>query len=201
MLNGWRIRRAGKKEKSYSGEYQYTTHLRDGSTLRLRPINPSDDVNLLDLYTRLSPASLYHRFFTVPKPDPKYAKYLANADSEHHFALVAESDNQLIAVARFHRKPDTPHCAEAAFTVADAWQGKGLGRVLFNKLAEAAGERAITVFECQVAMDNERMLRLLSGAGFEFTKAVKDGFFLCTVLLKRTAGQARKSLIRKAGKF
>ncbi len=201
MLKAWRTRKATKKEKKYSGKYEDDVKLLDGSALHLRAIKPADDINLLDLYKRLSSESLYHRFFTVPKPDLAYAKYLANADSENHFALVAEINSQIIAVARFHRQSENLQRAEAAFTVADAWQGKGIGSQLLQKLAEVALQKGITEFECQVAMDNERMAKLISGSGFQFTKESKAGFFSFTILLKSKSGQRRKSLIRKAGKI
>ncbi len=201
MLKAWRTRSATQKEKKDSGKYDYRIKLRDGSTLHLRPIQPDDDVNLLDLYNRLSPKSLYHRFFTVPKPDPNYARYLANVDAETHFALVAEFKKQIVAVARFHRQSETAERAEAAFTVADAWQGKGLGALLLQKLADVALQKGITEFECLVALDNEPMTKLIAGSGFEFTQESQAGCYIIRILLKSKSGQARKSLIRKAGKI
>jgi RimJ/RimL family protein N-acetyltransferase len=167
----------------------------------LRPIKPADDVNLLDLYTRLSPESLYHRFFTVPKADPAYARYLASVDSENHFALVAEIGDHIVAVARFHRLVNHSVRAEAAFTVADAWQGQGIGSLLFKKLADVALQKGVNEFECQVAMDNERMAKLIAGSGFQFKKERRAGFFMITILLESNTGHPRKSLIRKAGKI
>ena len=200
MLKAWRTRNATKKKQTASGKDEYDVKLRDGFTLHLRPIQPDDDVNLLQLYNQLSQKSLYYRFFTIPKPDLNYARYLANVDAQNHLALVAEFNNQIIAVARFHRQAENPSCAEAAFTVADAWQGKGIGSMMLKALAKVALQKGITLFECEVAMDNERMLKLLSRSGFEFTKALNAGFFTITILLKGNAGQPRKRLIRKAGK-
>jgi RimJ/RimL family protein N-acetyltransferase len=182
MLKAWRTRRASRKA-TLPDKLKATYKLRDGVTLRLRPIKPTDDLNLLDLYHRLSPASLYHRFFTVPKPDPDYARYLADADCETHFALVGEIKNQLVAVARFHRQSATDERAEAAITVADDWHGKGIGTLLLKKLAEVATSMGVTTFECQVAMDNDAMIRLISRSGFRFTKERKPGFFTITILI------------------
>src|SRR5262245_20025684 len=129
MFGDWRTRRANKREKIAESNHHQLL-LRNGSTLRLRPIQPDDDKNLLDLYERLSARRLYNRFFTVPKPDPTYAAYLANVDGINHVALVGEINEKIVAVGRFIRKPDSPDIAEAAFTVADAWQGKGLGSLM-----------------------------------------------------------------------
>ena len=62
--------------------YQSRVMLRDGAVLRLRAITPEDADKLLDLYHRLSPRSLYQRFFTIPKPDPVYAAYLYRSRRE-----------------------------------------------------------------------------------------------------------------------
>ncbi|MEW6131139.1 MAG: GNAT family N-acetyltransferase [Acidobacteriota bacterium] len=201
MLKGWRTRSATQKDKRYLKKLEDNVKLRDGSRLSLRPIKPDDDVKLLDLYRRLSPTSLYHRFFTVPKPDPNYAKYLADVDAKNHFALVAEFHNQIVGVARFHRGDESSQRAEAAVTVADDWQGKGVGSMLLKKLAAVAVQQTITEFECQVALDNEAMKRLLSHSGFKLTSEVKEGRLYITLLLKRDAGQPRKRLIRRAGKL
>src|SRR5215467_4192685 len=120
----------------------------------MRPICPGDDTKLLDLYHRLSPHSLYNRFFTIPKPDPNYAAYLAKVDFINHFALVAEAEEKIIAVGRFIRKPETPDIAEASFTVADAWQGQGLGTLMLEHLAQLAHEHGITAFVCQILAEN-----------------------------------------------
>lgn len=200
MLKAWRTRRASQKATTSPGKLNPTYKLRDGTTLRLRPIKPTDDLNLLDLYHRLSPASLYHRFFTIPKPDPDYARYLADADSLTHFALVGEIKRQLVAVARFHRQSETDERAEAAITVADDWQGKGIGALLLKKLAEVATSMGVTTFEGQVAMDNDAMIQLISRSGFRFTRERKAGYFTITILLNSESGQAQESLIRKARK-
>lgn len=200
MLKSWRTRRATRKESRYLKGLEGYVKLRDGSRLSLRPIKPDDDVKLLDLYQRLSPTSLYYRFFTVPKPDPHYAKYLADVDAKNHFALVAESQNQIIGVARFHRDPANSLRAEAAVTVADDWQGKGLGSRLLKKLADIALQQGISEFECQVAMDNEPMKRMLARSGFQMVSEVKEGRLYMTLSLKPDAGQPRKRLIRRAGK-
>src|SRR5690242_5968177 len=121
MLRDWRTRRANRRER-IAGNKPRQLLLRNGSKLHLRPIQPSDDIKLLDLYERLSTRSLYHRFFTIPKPDPTYAAYLADVDAINHIALVGEIDEKIVAVGRFIRQPDSPDVAEVSFTVADAWQ-------------------------------------------------------------------------------
>lgn len=167
----------------YPGQYESDAVLSDGSRIYLRPIRPDDATRLLDLYHRLSPRSLYHRFFTIPRPDPVYAKYLADVDYINHFALVVVCDAQIIAVARYFRRREFPNRAEAAITVADAWQAKGIGPLLLDRLAAVAREQQITSFEGQVLTDNRQILKALSRSRFHIRQRAESGVVNLTVFL------------------
>ena len=159
----------------YPARYEADIVLRSGSTLRLRPIKPTDAAGLLDFYKRLSPESLYFRFFTVPNADPQKAAYLARVDYENQFALVGETPEGIIAVGRFYRDPKRPDCAEAAFTIADALQGQGIGTGLLERLAAIAREKGITTFEADVLPANQKMLEVFANSGFEMSQRVEGG--------------------------
>jgi len=167
----------------YPAHYESDAVLRDGSKIHLRPIRTDDAAKLLDLYHMLSARSLYHRFFTVPRPDPAYARYLADVDYDDHFALVAEFDGRIVAVARFYRDPLKPGRAEPAFTVADAWQSRGIGTLLLERLAGVAVEKNITSFNLQVLTGNHQMIKVLSRSRFPVTRRVEAGVFNMTLSL------------------
>ena len=143
--------------------------LRDGTAMRLRPIRPDDGPGLLALYDRLSPESLYFRFFAVPDKDRGKAEYLTHVDYDRRYAVVAEMAGAIVGVARWERMADRPGHAEVAFTVADDLQGRGLGSTLFRRLAALARARGITVFEAEVLKSNERMLRVFERSGLAST--------------------------------
>ncbi len=143
--------------------------LKDGRAVHLRPIRWGDAPQLLQLYTRLSNESLYFRFFAVPQPDPSKAEYLAHVDYQNQYALVAEDESGVVAVARFHRDAGQPDRAEVAFTVADDMQGKGLGGILFARLASLALARGVKVFDAEVLKENEKMIRIFASAGLNTT--------------------------------
>ena len=149
--------------------------LADGTVLKLRPMRADDGPNLLRLYDLLSAQSLYFRFFAVPQPDPTKAEYLAHVDYVNQFAFVAEKDGEILAVARYHRTPEKPDHAEVASTVADAWQGKGIGTVLFRRLADVARRHGVTVFDAEVLPDNERMLRVFRRVGLPLVTELAGG--------------------------
>ncbi len=160
--------------------------LRDGAAIHLRPIREDDGPGLLALYDRLSSDSLYFRFFAVPDKDAGKAEYLARVDYDKRYALVAETEGAIVGVARWERFPDRPTHAEVAFTVADVFQGRGLGSLLFQRLAALARARKIAVFEAEVLKNNERMLRLFARTGLIST--TRDGGSLLTILLALDPG-------------
>ena len=94
--------------------------------------------------------------------------YLTEIDYYDHFAWVAspEDDPDLgIGVGRYVRLPEDPQLAEAAVTVLDEFQGRGLGTLLVGLLAATARMAGIERFRAYVLEENEPMLELLRELG------------------------------------
>lgn len=124
---------------------RWTMH--DGTVATVRPILPQDAPLEAALVDGLSSESRYARFLVGGGhlSDEMLAAY-TQVDYVNHLALVvsvADADGageQLIADGRFVLEDGV---AEFALLVADAWQGKGVGRRLFAMLVRAArGGRA-----------------------------------------------------------
>jgi GNAT superfamily N-acetyltransferase len=102
--------------------------------------------------------------------DPVVA-YLTQVDGEDHVAVVAATDSHDLktevglGVARFVRQKDDPTVAEAAITVVDDVQGRGIGRLLLVALARLALARGVRVFRGEVLAENTRMRHLLKEVG------------------------------------
>ncbi|HEY6910671.1 MAG TPA: hypothetical protein VI356_14935, partial [Myxococcales bacterium] len=116
--------------------------LRDGTQVTLRHIRPDDAAELKRGLERLSPASRYRRFLSlVSELTDEQVKYLTCVDGQDHVAIVAATrvpgvEGEVgLGVARVVRVPGNPEVAEAAITVVDDAQGKGLGRILALALA------------------------------------------------------------------
>ena len=120
--------------------------LSDGATVHVRPIRPSDAEQFVAFHGRLSPESIYFRFFS-PKPrlSDKEVERFTTVDFQDRVALVALLGDEIIAVARFDRWPHTDE-AEVAFTVEDAHQGRGIATVLLEHLAAVAREQGLKRF-------------------------------------------------------
>ena len=70
-----------------------------------------------------------------------------------------------LGVARYVRLPNRPDVAEVAVAVIDAWQGRGLGRVLLRRLTARAAENRIRKFTASLFADNKAMLSLFQRLG------------------------------------
>lgn len=144
--------------------------LRDGSQAWIRPIEPGDKWRLREGLRRLSPRSRYLRFHApVARFSDAQLAYLTEIDYEDHMAWVAldpgAPDEPGMGVARYVRLPGEEHVAEAAVTVADAYQGRGLGSVLFEILARSAITRGVRVLRSYVLASNEGMLAIFDELG------------------------------------
>ena len=140
--------------------------LRDGSEVAVRPIRPEDRETLATAFQRLSDQSRYQRFMTaIDELSPAQLDYLADVDHHDHEALVAfDETGEGVGVARFVRLDDGT-TAEAAVTVIDDWQGRGLGTALCNLLAERAREEGIHRFNALLLAGNDQMQDVLASLG------------------------------------
>jgi len=150
----------------YPGALERRMALKNGETLRIRPIRPDDAPRLVELYNRLSRHTAYQRFFTVMRRlPPDWVHYFANVDYRRRLALVAERETvsgvELIGVGRYEPS-DEEATGEVAFVLEDGYQGQGLGAVLLDAVVRAGTERGLTRFRAFVLAENHRMLRLLA---------------------------------------
>lgn len=138
--------------------------LRDGSTVRIRQGHHSDRQLLLRGFERLSPESRYRRFLAAtPKLSAPMVDYLTAVDHHDHEAIVAlDESGEGVGVARFVRHADRQDAAEAAVTVTDDWQGRGLGMLLLEVLSARAREEGITTLTALILADNHEMMELIT---------------------------------------
>jgi acetyl coenzyme A synthetase (ADP forming)-like protein len=160
----------------YPGQWECDVVLSDGGTAHLRPIRPDDVEQLRSLHGRLSPESIYFRFFSpIPKiPEPQLHR-LAEVDYRDRFALVAELDAEVVAVVRYDRDTNEPTAAEVAFVVADDHQRRGLATVMLEHLAAIARSNGIEGFFAETLPDNRAMMDVFRHAGFDVTSQFDNG--------------------------
>lgn len=152
--------------------WRVTRKLVDGTEITIRPISPADRDELRRGFQAMSPESRYLRFLgTIGELSEAMLDYLTKVDQDDHVALVATVDSpdlkaeRGIGVARFIRLDDEPDVAEAAITVVDDMQRRGVGTALARELERAAAVRGVRRFRAEVLADNAMMRSILESAG------------------------------------
>ncbi|MCC7104982.1 MAG: GNAT family N-acetyltransferase, partial [Chloroflexi bacterium] len=140
--------------------------LRDGSTVHVRPIRPEDEPRLRELLESLSVDARALRFFSAGVDLAAVAHRDANVDYDQRFGLVATTgaDPRIVGHAIYSRE-DTDR-AEVAITIADDFQGRGLGTLLLGQMAEQAHSSGIKQFVAHARAANYKMLNVFRDSGF-----------------------------------
>jgi acetyl coenzyme A synthetase (ADP forming)-like protein len=148
--------------------------LRDGSTLRVRPLASEDGPAMRVFLDGLSLKSIGFRFFGRVDLDWA-ASWAMDMDSADRYALVATTgpEHAIVAHAAYIRTGEDR--AEVAFAVADAWQGQGIATIMLAHLAAGAEEHGIAVFTAEVLPTNHRMIAVFRDSGFAVTLRSGDG--------------------------
>lgn len=145
-----------------------TVRLRDGARATLRPIAREDKPLLAASFKRLGEESRYRRFFTITNElSSADLDYLVDVDHSDHEAIIAVDplSGEAVGVARYIRSNEDAEVAEVAVTVADDWQGRGLGRALLARLTYRARQEGVRRFSARVMGENREALGLLTSSG------------------------------------
>lgn len=152
--------------------------LRDGSEVTIRVLRREDAGLEREFIRNLSPESRWMRFLgQFSEPSDSLIRKLTELDYRHDMAFIALSREggieHEVGVSRYSLAPDGESC-ECAVTVADAWQGKGLGTVLMRDLIDIARRRGIRSMFSIDANENERMQELARDLGFKRERDPSD---------------------------
>ncbi|HEY3582684.1 MAG TPA: GNAT family N-acetyltransferase [Pyrinomonadaceae bacterium] len=147
--------------------------LRDGSTVHIRVMSPADEAGLCSLLTSLSEESRWLRFYCLQNSAGLAAEAHREANLDRAFGLIACSEERVVGHA-FYAAIDEQR-AEVAFTIANDFQGRGLGAILLCQLADVAAANGIKVFEADVVAANHSMLQVFRGSGFPIEVNARAG--------------------------
>ena len=154
--------------RPYPKELEETITLGAGRTLLLRPIRPEDGPTLEHMFAQLSPEDVRLRFFTPMRelPPSLLARLTQiDYDREMAFVLIDRKTGELVGVSRISTDPDNIR-AEFAISVLSNLKGRGLGRLLMDRLIACAKTRGTREIEGDVLEENTRMLALCRELGF-----------------------------------
>lgn len=112
------------------------------------------------LVSRLSPASVYRRFFSPLVKASQLEASLLSTDLYERDSIAALEGGQVVGLAQYSRRVGSSE-ADMAIVVADAWQQQGLGTRLVAALAERATASGVSAFAVSIQGDNFAAMRLL----------------------------------------
>jgi acetyltransferase len=143
-------------------------------SITVRPIRPEDIDLETDFARKLSKETRYNRFLGGGVGlTPELLEKFTRIDFSRDMALIAsatiEGAEIAIGVVRYARLADDVTC-EFAITVADAWQGCGIGRKLLAMLVDSARGHGLRQIIGDVLATNTPMLHLAHSQGFRIER-------------------------------
>lgn len=163
-----------RTERDYPAHWEADVVLRDGRTAHMRPILPEDAEGLVEFYAEVSDQSKYFRFFApMPQLSDKDVRRFTQVDHHARVAFVLTVAEKILGLASYELIE--PGEAEVAFLVQDAHQGRGIGQLLLEHLAQAARERGVHRFVAEVLPENQRMLQVFHEAGYQVAGGWDEG--------------------------
>ena len=170
-----------KKGRPYPKELERWVTMKGGLDVFFRPIRPTDERLLRDLFYSHSEQTVYMRYMTpVKKLSIQQIQQFVTLDYDEHLAIggfvAHEEAEEMIAVGRYILDTTT-NMAEVAFTVHDDYQDRGIGRFLLDYLKRIAQARGTAGFTAQVLATNSRMLHLFHKCYSPLRSEFEEGVF------------------------
>jgi acetyltransferase len=151
--------------------------LRDGRSVRVRAMEPADEPELLQAFSRMSEDARYMRFMRVVRePNLERLRKVLASFPEGGIGIVATvpaEDGVDIVGSAIAIVVNRTTC-EFAISVASAFGGAGLASALMRVLIDAAAARGLTEMEGFVLAENQPMLRLAKRLGFSVAPDPED---------------------------
>ncbi len=154
---------------------------REGLTIRMRPVDISDEDLLKDFFYSLSDESTYKRFISARKdmPHERLQEFVV-IDYTTQMVMLAvtgkEDNEKVIGMGQYSVQPEQ-HAAEVSVVVRDDFQNKGIGWELLSYLTYLAKKHGLLGFTAEVLVDNRPMLKLFEDMGFDISKRPSEGVY------------------------
>jgi GNAT superfamily N-acetyltransferase len=149
--------------------------LKDGSKVVLRPMVKEDREKLIDFFSRVSDQD--RQFLRSNVRDPKVIDNWVNQIDYHKvFPLVAEVDGKIVGNATLHMRRTgwKRHLGNVRVVVANDFQGRGLGTLLINEIAELAGEFGLEKLLSEIYFNAPGAIIAFKHAGFGVKAVFED---------------------------
>ncbi len=149
----------------------WTYATKDNGPVNFRPVKPTDERLLQEMYYRLSEKDRLHRFLSHRKVfSHEDIQARMACDYQTRMLIVGttgtEKDLRVVAEGAYYLEPNTNH-AEISVTVDESMRGQGLASHIFEKIIELARERGIEGLFGEIASDNAAMFKILNNLTYK----------------------------------
>ncbi len=170
--------------RPYPSEYEEKWVLpKSNQQVLIRPIRPEDEPALSEFHKKLSPQSVYFRFFHAVSLDQRTSherlSRICFADYDRQITLIIEKEkeqssieestnelrNEIIGAIQIIKVHGTKQ-AEFGMTVVDGYQGEGLGSELLKRAIEVCRSEGIELLKADILSENKAMRRICEKLGF-----------------------------------
>src|SRR5256885_12624392 len=124
----------------------------------LATLEPGDGWAVTRLFDRLSPESIYRRFFSPVQGPDRLRASLQRLDHHDREAMAAVEGGEVVAIAQWARPAGSCE-ADLAIVVADDWQRQGIGTRLVAALAARPATAVINSFSALLQDENHGYMR------------------------------------------
>ncbi|MCE9581351.1 MAG: GNAT family N-acetyltransferase [Planctomycetes bacterium] len=164
-----------------------------GTEVFLRPLRPADEKLLREFFYSHSPETIYQRYGAPLKSlTPRQIQEQCALDYDTEMAIagfVHDGEGERIVALGRYEFDRASGLADITFTVAENFQGRGLGTWLFQRLVKVARERGIKGFTGTVLAGNVRMMGIFHKSGEPVESRLEDGRYRVTVIFEKNRGE------------
>ena len=178
--------------RPYPSEYEEKWILpKSNQEVLIRPIRPEDEPALSEFHKKLSPQSVYFRFFHAVSLDQRTSherlSRICFADYDRQITLIIEKDkeqereqrkeellNEIIGAIRIIKVHGTKQ-AEFGMTIVDGYQREGLGSELLRRAIEVCRSEGIELLTADILSENKAMRRICEKLGFVMEYNSEEG--------------------------
>lgn len=182
-----------EKGRPYPVELEARERFGDAEVF-FRPLRPADERLLREFFYSHSPETVYQRYGAPLKsltPQQIQDQCALDYDSEMALAgFVRDGEGERIAALGRYELDRASGFADITFTVAETFQGRGLGTWLFKRLCRIARERGIRGFNGTVQAGNAKMMGIFHKSGEPVESRLEDGKYRVTVRFGEAAPTA-----------
>jgi len=161
-----------------------------GEKILLRPIKPEDGAQHVEFFGSLTPEDVRMRMFVhMRELSPGQLARMTQIDYDREMAFIAtrtraDGTPETMGVARIVFDPDNIQ-GEFAVTVRSELKGKGLGKLLMQKLIRHSRDRGAQEIVGETLSQNQALLGLVKPLGFSAHRSRENDTYLLKLPLKK----------------